>query len=187
MMMQVLAPGMEHAEQADVGSKVLRVACHFEQRCRAGAEEQVVKQPLVLKHKSGEFMRQCEDDVEVGHRQQLGRARGQPSGASVALALGAVPVAARVIRDGLMATAGAPIAMTAQSCRATTDDGVHHLAVLPGVMRAVPLPEAVAGCAEDVGHLKGGSAHRCTRLLECFTSLGVETASASSGLATACR
>jgi hypothetical protein len=52
MMLQVLSPGMEHAEQADVGSEVLRVACDFEQSCRAGAEEQAVKQPLVLKHES---------------------------------------------------------------------------------------------------------------------------------------
>ena len=85
---------MEHTEQTDIGSEVLRVACHFEQRCRAGAEEQVVKQPLVLKHESGELMGQREDDVEVGHGQELGGPRGQPSGACVALALGTVPVAA---------------------------------------------------------------------------------------------
>ena len=43
MMLEVLTPGMEHAKQTDVGSEVLRVACHFEQRCRAGAEEQVIE------------------------------------------------------------------------------------------------------------------------------------------------
>jgi hypothetical protein len=60
---------VEDTEQADVSSEVLRVASHFEQRCGAGAEEQVVKQPLVLKQERGEFMGQSEDDVEVGHGQ----------------------------------------------------------------------------------------------------------------------
>ncbi len=86
-----------------------------------------------------------------------------------------------------MSAAGALIAMTSQSRRAATDDGVHHLAVLPGVVRSVPFPESAARCAKDVGHLKGGPAHRCTRLLRGFVSFVSENWIASSGLATACR
>ena len=86
-----------------------------------------------------------------------------------------------------MSAAGASVAMTSERRRAATDDSVHHLAVLRGEMRSMPGDEAAAGYAEDVGHLKGGPAHRFTRLLECFTSLDVETVSDSSGLATACR
>ena len=86
-----------------------------------------------------------------------------------------------------MSAAGAPIAMAAESGRAATDDGVHHLAVLRGEMRSMPLEEAAAGCTKDVGHLKGGPTHPFTRLLECFTSLEGETVSDSNGLATACR
>ena len=77
--------------------------------------------------------------------------------------------------------------MASERRRAATDDGVHHLAVLRGELRSVPLDEAAAACAEDVGHLKGGPAHPFTRLLECFTSLDIETVSDSNGLATACR
>ena len=166
---------------------MLRVASDFEQRGGTGAEEQVVEQPLVLKHERGELMRQREDDMEVGHGQQLGGTRGEPLGACVALALGTVPVAARVIGDGLMSAAQTLIAMTAERRRAATDDSVHHLAVLRGQMRSMPFREAAARSANDVGHLEGGPAHRFARLLECFTSLGVETSMASSGLATACR
>ena len=79
-------------------------------------------------------MRQCEDNMEVRHRQQLSRTRSQPLGACVSLALGAVPVAAGVVRDGLMTAAGALIAMTAQSRSAAADDGVEHLAMLPSQM-----------------------------------------------------
>ena len=94
MMLEVLSPGMEHAEESDVGSEVLGVASQFEQRRGAGAKEQIVEQPLVLEDKRGELVGQGEDDVEVRHGQQLSRTRGQPLGARVALALGAVPVAA---------------------------------------------------------------------------------------------
>ena len=69
-------------------------------------------------------MRQRKDDVEVRHGQQFGRARCQPFCARVPLALGAVPVAAGVERDGLMAAADALIAMTAQCRGAAADDGI---------------------------------------------------------------
>ena len=94
MMLEVLSPGMEHAEESDVGSQVLGIASQFEHRRGAGAVEQIVEQPLVLEDKAESSMRQSEDDVEVRHGQQLCRARGQPFCARVALALGAVPVAA---------------------------------------------------------------------------------------------
>ena len=67
MVLEVLSPGMEHAEQADIGTEMLRVTSDFEQRGSAGAEEQIVEQPLVLQHKRGQLMRQGEDEVEVGH------------------------------------------------------------------------------------------------------------------------
>jgi hypothetical protein len=80
-------------------------------------------------------MRQREDDVEVRNRQQLRRARRQPICERVPLALGAVPVAAGVERDGLMAAADALIAMTAQCRSAATDDSIEHPAMRPCKMR----------------------------------------------------
>jgi hypothetical protein len=79
-------------------------------------------------------MRQREDHMEVRHRQQLRATRVEPLGACVSLALGAVPVTAGVVRDGLMTAAIAQIAMTAQSRSAAAGDGVEHLTMLPGQM-----------------------------------------------------
>jgi hypothetical protein len=87
MMLKVLSPGMEHAEEPDIGSQVLGLASQFEHRRGAGAEEQIVEQSLVLKDQSGERVRQSEDDMEVWNRQQFSRTRGQPFCARVALAL----------------------------------------------------------------------------------------------------
>jgi len=94
MMLEVLSPGVEHAEESNIGTEMLGIASEFEQRSGAGAEEQIVEQPLVLEDESGELVRQGEDDVEVRHGQQLTRTRSQPLGARVALALGAVSVTA---------------------------------------------------------------------------------------------
>jgi hypothetical protein len=85
-----------------------------------------------------------------------------------------------------MTAAGASIPMASQSRRAATDEGVHHLAVLPGQVRSVPLQEAAAGGAENIGHLKGGPSHPFTRFLECFVWLARKSI-ISHGLATACR
>src|ERR1700679_949667 len=125
--------------------------------------------------------------MEVGHGQQLGGTRVEPISACVALALGTVPVAARVIGDSLMTAAQTLIAMASESRSAATNDSIHDLAVLPGKMESMSVPEAATRSANDVGHLEGGPAHRLARLLECLTSLVLATSMASSGLATACR
>ena len=86
-----------------------------------------------------------------------------------------------------MAAVDALIKMTAQRRGAAPGDSIEHLAMQPCKVRLVLLPESVAHCADDVGHLEGGPAHRFISLLERFTSSGRETSIASSGLATACR
>ena len=131
MMLKVLAPGMEHAKESDLCSQMLRVTGEFQQCGGAGSEEQIVKQPLVLQSESRELVRQGEDDVKVWHRQQLRRSGCHPSCACVSLASGAMPISARVEQDGLMAAVHAPITMAAQGRRATSDDGIEHLAMLP--------------------------------------------------------
>src|SRR6266851_9483731 len=52
MMLEVLSPGVEHAEESNIGTEMLGIASEFEQRSGAGAEEQIVEQPLVLEDES---------------------------------------------------------------------------------------------------------------------------------------
>ena len=79
-MLKALSPGMEHAEEADLGTEVAGITSNFKQRRGTGAEEQIVKQPLVLQNERRELVGQGEDDVEVRHGQQLSRTRSQPLG-----------------------------------------------------------------------------------------------------------
>ena len=95
MMLEVLSPAMQHAEQTDIGSKVLRVASDFEQRGSTGTEEQIVEQARMSLTEWVQRMRQSKDDMEVGHGKQVLLTSCEPVLARLGLALRAVPVAAR--------------------------------------------------------------------------------------------
>ena len=75
MMLQSLVQGMEHAEEADLGSKVAWIAGDLQQGCGAGAKQQVVDQPFILQCQRSQFPRQSEDDVHVAGRQQISPSR----------------------------------------------------------------------------------------------------------------
>lgn len=96
-MVQVLAPGMEHGEEADLGAEMLGIGGDGAQRLGCGPQQDGVDRLLVVEGNLGDLCRQREHDMEVRHRQQLGLPRRQPVFAGLALALRAVPVAARVI------------------------------------------------------------------------------------------
>jgi hypothetical protein len=112
MMLESLVPGMEHAEETDLGAEVTRIAGDLQQSCSTGVKQQVVDQPFILQCERSQLPRQGEDDVHVAGGQQLSFPRLEPAQARVALALGAVPVSARVIRDGSMSAVRALIAMS---------------------------------------------------------------------------
>ena len=48
MMLQSLVPSVEHAEEADLGSKVPGIAGDLQQSCSAGMKQQVVDQTFIL-------------------------------------------------------------------------------------------------------------------------------------------
>ena len=45
---EVLSPGVENAEEADLGSKVLWIGCDFQQSVGGGGEQQVVEACRVI-------------------------------------------------------------------------------------------------------------------------------------------
>ena len=102
MQSQVLSPGVQNAEEADLGSEVLGVGRNFEHGLSAGAEEQIVEQSWITLTKRVQLVGQSKDDVEVGHAEQILFATRQPALARLGLALGTVAVATGVIGDGLV-------------------------------------------------------------------------------------
>jgi hypothetical protein len=181
-MLQSLIPGMEHAEETDLGPKVSRIASDLEQRCGTGAKQQAIDQPLVLKRQRRQFTRQGEDRMDVARGQQLPFALLEPADAGVALASWAVPVTARVIGDGGVSTAGALIAVAPERSGTATHDRQQHLLMLPVDPLATAVNEALPGITNDVGHLRRRPTQALRGAVPCVVS-----ASMSSGLAVALR
>src|SRR5687767_11695858 len=100
-----------------------------------------------------------EYDMEVGHAEHFFFTRGEPALACLRLALWAMPITARVIRDGLMAASWAVIDMAAQGRCAATGDGSQHTELLKAQPCSVLFHETVALRVENIGHLHGGPAH----------------------------
>jgi hypothetical protein len=48
MMLEVLPPGVEYAEEANLRAEVRWGGCNFQECRRAGVEEQTVKEALIL-------------------------------------------------------------------------------------------------------------------------------------------
>ena len=99
MVLQVLTPGVEHADEADLGAEMLGIGGDHVQRLGRGPEQDGVDRFLVLESDLGGRRWQGEDDVETRRWQQLALPRDQPGGARWSLAFRAMPVAARVISD----------------------------------------------------------------------------------------
>jgi hypothetical protein len=154
MKLEFLVPGMEHAEEADLGSEMGGMAGDFQQSFGAGSEQQTIDDFLVLQSQRSQLRRQGEDDVDVGRGQQFTATGRDPAFAGTSLTLRAVPVATAVVGDsGTMSAAGALIDMAAEGSGATTRDGQQDLEVSPAEPVTVALNEVCACAANDVGHL----------------------------------
>ncbi len=65
MQEQVLSPGVQDADDADLGAQVFAVEGDLQQGLSAGGEQQVVEQTRIFQSQDVEFMRHSEHDMEV--------------------------------------------------------------------------------------------------------------------------
>src|SRR6516162_10914055 len=115
--------------------------------------------PLVLPDQRDQRVRHAEDQVKVANRQQFPSSGAQPLLPGIGLALWTVPVSAGVVRDGLMPTANALIAVPTECGRAATRDCAKHFELGPGERIAITFEELVSCPADDIGHLPGWPSH----------------------------
>jgi len=129
---QILAPGVEHAEETDFRTQMFGIGGDGEQGLSGGAEENLVDGLLVLQGDGGDGLGQSEDHVEIGGGQQLGLSLLEPLETGLSLALGTVPVTAGTIaRMGVLAVA-AEFDDTAQLRCAAGLDRLHDTAMMQG-------------------------------------------------------
>jgi hypothetical protein len=91
--------------------------------------------------------------VEVVAGEQFLGTRSQPLVASIGLTFWAMPISARVERDGAIAALRALVQMPTQRCGAAAGNRTEHFVMLPGKPPWLVLEEAVALRANDIGHL----------------------------------
>src|SRR5579863_3268023 len=157
--LEFLIPGVQHAEEADLGAEVFGIACDFQKRLRTGAKQQIVDDLPVLQSQWRQLTRQCEDHVDVARREKFPATRCKPAVASACLALRAVPVAARVVGDGAMSAAGAFIEMAAERGGATPCNGPQHFDMLPGDPLTASFDESISRGADQIRHLQRWPVH----------------------------
>ena len=104
MQSQVLSPGVQNAEEADLGSEVLGVGGNLKHGLGGGAEEQIIEQPWIALTERVQLVGQGKDDVEVRYAEQVLFASCQPTVTCLRLAFGTVSVATGIIGDSLVVT-----------------------------------------------------------------------------------
>ena len=57
MKFEFLTPAMQHAEEADLRTEMLGIACHFQKGFCTGAKQEIVEDVLVLQHQGSQVTR----------------------------------------------------------------------------------------------------------------------------------
>src|SRR3954447_15882171 len=156
MVLQVLAPGMEHSDEADLGAEMARIGGDRAQCFGRRPEQDGIDRGLVLESDFGGRRRQGEDDVEIRHRQQFGLSFDYPGGARRSLAFRAMPVAARIIGDANETALRAALDMAAERRGAACLDRTHDAPFGAAEMAGVPLTVRLAVAAENIRYLERG-------------------------------
>ena len=118
------APGVKHGCDPDARTEVLWVGGDLDHGVGARAHQQVVDRALVLVGDVSDRLGQCEDQMEVSHRQQFSLTCCQPNFCCTRLALGAMAIAARIIRNVLVGAVFTARYMATEHRRAATLDNL---------------------------------------------------------------
>src|ERR1700674_2911512 len=102
MVKQVLAPTMEHGEEANLSTQVFGIGCDGAQGLGGGAEQNAVDRFFVLVGDRGNLFRQRKNHVKVLGVEDFGATLFQPFRAGERLAFRTVSVRAGVVSVALM-------------------------------------------------------------------------------------
>ena len=91
MDLQILSPGVQDAEEADLRAQMSGIGRDLQQSRGAGTEQKVKDDFLVLQSQPREFVRNRKNHMHVFNGQQFFTAVGEPSIAGVGLALRTMP------------------------------------------------------------------------------------------------
>ena len=159
MMRQGRAPGVQHQGRADAGTQVLRIGGDRAQRLGGDVEQKSINDLLVGVGDGADRRWQGEHHVVIRHGQKIRLARFEPALGGAALALRAVPVAARVVGDLRFGARRAAQRMAAEREAAALLDGRHDLQLAEAEVPPPMLSPSRPVGAEDIRDLQGIAWH----------------------------
>jgi len=153
-MEELLTPCMKHGGEADLGAQVPGIGRDLLEGLRRRLEEDGVDDLLVLEGDLGDLLGEGEDDVEVLHRQEICLPGLQPVGTGHGLALGTVPITARVVGNLFVTALVATLDVTAECCGSTGCQTTENSLLGRRDTITPDLEKGLAVSADDVGHLQ---------------------------------
>ena len=129
MLAEVLAPGVEHHRGPDLAPEPLGISTEGLQGLRGRLKQEVIDHPWVSLGKRVDLVGEGEDQMEIGHRQELCTAGLDPALLRQRLALRAMAVAAGVVTRHFCAAVITHFQMAPKGRRTAVLDGLHHAAL----------------------------------------------------------
>ena len=126
VMVQLLAPGVEHGEAPDLRAEMRGIPRDILEGGGHRAKQQAIELARVLECQGPQGVRQGKDDMCVWGLEHLTFPGGEPRGLRGAMAFGAAPVAAGVVRLDLVATLVALGDVAPERSRPTHRDGAQR-------------------------------------------------------------
>ena len=160
MMHEILSPGMQYGKEPDFCTEVFGVGGDLHKSFRSRPKQQRIEDIFVVQEQRGQDVRDCEDQMNVGNREEFLLPGRQPLFSGIVQTLGTMPVPAAVVRecDGLAAS-GTLIQVPTKCCRPAAFDGSEHFQMLTCQPGPVLPDEAFACRANDIRHLDGWLGH----------------------------
>ena len=126
MLVELLAPGVEHSETADLRPEMLRVPGDVLEGLGNRAKEQAIEVAGVLQRQGPQGVRQGKDDMGVGRLEHLAFPGREPRRLRRAMTFGAATVAAGVVGLDLVATMVALCDVSPKRRRPAHGDGAQR-------------------------------------------------------------
>src|SRR5215831_7201095 len=125
-MQQILSPGVEHGEEANLRTQVLGIGGNGAQRLAHRPEQNIVGELFILMGDCRDAIGHGKDDVEILRPEKFRSTVFQPFSASQRLTLWAMPIATTIVSDALVVTLVALLDVTTKRCRSTQLDRRHE-------------------------------------------------------------
>src|SRR5215510_463456 len=165
VMVELLAPGVEHRKTADLRPEMLRIPSDVLERLRHGAKEQAIEGAGVLQRQGTQGVRQGKDHMGVGRLKDLLLPGRQPGGLRGAMTFGAAAVATGVIRVLCVPAVVALRDMAPEGGGPTQRDGAEGPLLHAREDGPIARQKGVAMLPHDIGHFQRRPTHgRVSRL-----------------------